>query len=62
LLAQKGYTRFYVGRTFVFEKQGKTRKTEKHKVDYQCKAFIGFSGFYLFYKKTIHPHEILQNL
>jgi len=44
-----------VGRTFAFEKQGKTRKTEKNNVDYQCKVFIGFSGFYLFYKKlSIH--------
>ena len=44
-----------MGRTFVFGKQGKTRKTGKNNVDYQCKVFIGFSDFYLFYKKlSIH--------
>jgi len=42
-----------MGHTFVFGKQGKTRKTGKNNVDYQCKVFICFSGFYLFFKKQL---------
>jgi len=40
-----------MGRTFFFGKQVKIRKTGKNNVDYQCKVFICFSVFYLFYKK-----------
>jgi len=45
-----------MGRTFVFGKQGKTRKTEKNNVDGQSYVFIGFSGLYLFYKKQLSIH------
>ena len=51
-----------MGRIFVFGKQGKTRKTGKNNVDYQRKVFIGFSGFYLFYKKlSIHTKSCRTN-